>query len=39
VASTSSTTGRPYLIRFKDGNEIKSGDYLLLELEKLRAGS
>ena len=35
AASVSSTTGRPYLIRFKDGKEMKSGDYLLAELEKL----
>jgi hypothetical protein len=35
VASVSSTTGRPYLIRFKDGREIRSGDYLLAELKKL----
>jgi hypothetical protein len=35
VASVSSTTGRPYLIRFRDGREIRSGDYLLAELNKL----
>ncbi len=35
AASVSSTTGRPYLIRFKDGKEMKSGAYLLAELEKL----
>lgn len=35
VASVSSTTGKPYLIRFKDGREVKSGDYLLAELMKL----
>lgn len=27
--------GKPYLIRLKDGKEIKSGDYLLDELKKL----
>ena len=35
AASVSSTTGRPYLIRFKGGKEMKSGDYLLAELVKL----
>ncbi len=35
VASASSTTGKPYLIRFKDGREVKSGEYLLAELRKL----
>jgi uncharacterized protein DUF5329 len=35
VASASGTSGKPYLIRFKDGREIKSRDYLLAELQKL----
>jgi hypothetical protein len=35
VASTSGTTGKPYLIRFKDGREIRSREYLLAELQKL----
>ena len=35
VASMSSTSGKPYLIRFKDGREIKSGEYLSGELQKL----
>jgi len=35
AASQSSTSGKPYLIRFKDGKEVKSGDYLLSELKKL----
>ncbi|MER3441527.1 MAG: hypothetical protein C4296_09160 [Gemmataceae bacterium] len=35
VASVSSTTGKPYLIRFKDGKEVKSGTYLLQVLEKM----
>jgi hypothetical protein len=35
VASVSSTSGKPYLIRFKDGKETKSGDYLRAELKKL----
>jgi hypothetical protein len=36
AASVSSTSGKPYLIRFKDGKEVKSRDYLLAELEKLK---
>jgi hypothetical protein len=35
VASTSSTSGKPYLIRFKDGRETKSSDYLKAQLKKL----
>jgi hypothetical protein len=35
AASVSSTTGKPYLIRFKEGKEVKSGEYLLDELKKL----
>jgi len=35
VASASGTSGKPYLIRFNDGREIKSRDYLLGELQKL----
>ena len=35
VASMSGTSGKPYLIRFNDGREIKSRDYLLSELQKL----
>ncbi|MFL5328280.1 MAG: DUF5329 family protein [Gemmataceae bacterium] len=35
IASTSSTTGKPYLIRFKDGKEYQSGIYLLDELKKI----
>lgn len=34
AASVSSTTGKPYLIRFKDGREVKCGDYLRDELKK-----
>jgi hypothetical protein len=36
VASGSSTTGRPYLIRFPDGREVRCGDYLRAELRRLR---
>ena len=35
VASVSSTSGKPYLIRFADGTEVKSGEYLKAELKKL----
>ena len=35
VATLSGTSGRPYLIRFKDGSEMKSKDFLLAELGKL----
>jgi hypothetical protein len=34
-ATKSSTSGQPYLVRFKDGKEQKSADYLTTELEKL----
>lgn len=39
LASSSSETGQPYLIRFKDGREIKSGDFLSAELDKLESPS
>ena len=35
AASVSSSTGKAYLIRLKDGKEVKSGEYLLAELKKL----
>lgn len=35
IASKSSTTGKPYLIRFKDGKEVKGAEYLSKELEKI----
>ena len=35
VASFSGTSGKPYLIRFEDGSEIQSRDFLLSELKKL----
>ena len=37
VASVSGTSGKPYLIRFKDGRELKSRDFLLAELQKLES--
>jgi Family of unknown function (DUF5329) len=39
VASFSGTSGKPYLIRFKNGEEIKSQDFLLAELGKLLTSS
>ena len=35
VASVSSTTGKPYVIRFKGAREVKCGDYLKEQLKKL----
>ena len=37
VASMSGTSGQPYLIRFNDGREVKSRDFLLAELMKIEA--
>jgi hypothetical protein len=34
VASFSGTSGKPYLIRFKGGAEIRSRDFLLTQLKK-----
>jgi hypothetical protein len=34
VASASGTSGKSYLIRFKDGREIPSREFLLAELKK-----
>ena len=38
VASFSGTSGKPYLIRFKDARELKAHDYLLAELKKIESG-
>jgi uncharacterized protein YqgV (UPF0045/DUF77 family) len=35
IGSISGTSGKPYLIRFKDGREILGRDFLLAELKKL----
>jgi hypothetical protein len=35
VASVSSESGQPYLIRFKNGKEVKAADFLTAELDKL----
>ncbi len=37
VASLSGTSGKPYLIRFNDGKEVKSGEFLLAELKKIES--
>lgn len=37
VASVSGTSGKPYLIRFKDGKEIKCSEFLLVELKKIES--
>lgn len=37
IASFSSTTSKPYRIRFADGREVPSAEYLRAELAKLRA--
>ena len=37
VASLSGTSGKPYLIRFKDGKEIHSRDFLLAKLKSFEA--
>ena len=37
VATKSSTTGKPYLIRFKDGTEVPCGKYLTARLRKEEA--
>ncbi len=34
VASISSTSGQPYRIRFKDGHEVSSGEYLRTVLQQ-----
>jgi Family of unknown function (DUF5329) len=35
VASFSGTSGKPYMMRFKDGSEVKSRDFLLAVLDKI----
>lgn len=37
IASKSSTSGQPYVIRFKDGHEVQCSDFLKAELKKLEA--
>lgn len=34
AASISSTSGKPYIIRFADGHEVKCADYLKQQLKK-----
>jgi len=35
IATVSGTSSKPYLIRFQDGREIKSRDFLVAELNRL----
>jgi hypothetical protein len=35
IASYSSMTGKPYLVRFRDGREVKSGELLRAELSRI----
>ena len=35
AATNSAVSGKDYLIRFKDGREVKAADFLLAELEKI----
>jgi hypothetical protein len=37
AATGSSTSGKPYLIRFKDGREVPCADHLKAELAKMEA--
>ncbi len=37
AASFSTQTGKPYLIRWQDGRELKSAEFLATELRKLEA--
>ena len=37
VASFSGTSGKPYLIRFKDGKDIPSREFLAAELQKIES--
>ena len=39
AATGSSTSGKPYLIRFKDGREVPCADYLKGELAKLETAA
>jgi hypothetical protein len=35
VASVSGTSGKPYMMRFKDGSEVKSRDFLMAVLDTI----
>jgi len=39
IGSVSGTSGKPYLIRLKDGTEVNSREFLLGELRKLETSS
>ena len=36
VASVSGTSGKPYMMRFKDGSEVKSRDFLMAVLDTIK---
>ena len=38
IATASSTSGKPYKIRFKNSRELNCAEYLKLELDKLERG-
>ena len=37
AASVSTTSGKPYMIRFTDGREVKSQEFLLAQLKKIES--
>jgi hypothetical protein len=37
IASLSSTSGKPYLIRFQDGAEVTAEEYLVAQLKRIEA--
>jgi len=39
IATVSGTSGKPYLIRFNDGSEARSGDVLLAALQKFETST
>ncbi len=39
VASVSSTTGKPYLVRLRDGREVLAGEFFRAELARLTGGA
>jgi hypothetical protein len=38
AASNSSASGKPYMIKFKEGKVVKCGDYLAGELKRIEGG-
>ena len=39
AASASSKSGKPYVIRFKDGREVESGTFLTQKLDEMEKGA